>query len=246
MNLENTTPPDSTHIHSELFTVRASESAPNEYMHLSALSRLFQEVAGNNAKALSFDITDLHAQNISWVLHRLQIQIERLPKWSETIELRTWPALGDSLKAYRNYEVWDTGGNLLVRSISYWMVIDLDSRRPMRIPEAILARRFSDRPHALEPTRDRLRAFDSSDAEQELSMQSYTYHLDMNKHVNNTHYVDWMLEILEPSERQKLHWFDLVFLNELGAQEALRIQRIENRLQLLNTESDVIALANWS
>jgi acyl-ACP thioesterase len=77
-------------------------------------------------------------------------------------------------------------------------------------------------------------------------MQSYTYHLDMNKHVNNTHYVDWMLEILEPSERLKLRWFDLVFLNELGAQEALRIQRMENRLQLLNTESDVIALANWS
>jgi hypothetical protein len=77
-------------------------------------------------------------------------------------------------------------------------------------------------------------------------MQSYTYHLDMNKHVNNTHYVDWMLEILEQSERLKLRWFDLVFLNELGAQEALRIQRMENRLQLLNTESDVIALANWS
>ena len=43
-----------------------------------------------------------------------------------------------------------------------------------------------------------------------------------------------------------MRWFDLVFLNELGAQEALRIQRMENRLQLLNTESNVIALANWS
>ena len=80
MNLDHTTPPDSTYIHSELFIVRASETAPNQCMHLSALARLFQEVAGNNAKALSFDITDLHAQNISWVLHRLQIQIERLPK----------------------------------------------------------------------------------------------------------------------------------------------------------------------
>ena len=45
------------------------------------------------------DITDMHAQNISWVLHRLQIQIERLPKWRENIEIRTWPALGDSPRA---------------------------------------------------------------------------------------------------------------------------------------------------
>ena len=126
------------------------------------------------------------------------------------------------------------------------MVIDLDSRRPTRIPEAILARRFSDRPHALEPTRDRLRAFDSTDAEQELSMYSYTYHLDMNKHVNNTHYVDWMLEILTPTERHYLRWFDLVFLNELGAQVPIKVQRKANQLQLMNTDSSVIALACWS
>ena len=48
-------PTDSSHIHSEFFSVRASETAPNECMHLSALARLFQEVAGNNAKELSFD-----------------------------------------------------------------------------------------------------------------------------------------------------------------------------------------------
>ena len=246
MNSENSTPTDRSHIHSELFTVRASETAPDEGMHLSALTRLFQEVAGNNAKALSFDITDMHAQNISWVLYRLQIRIKRLPKWREIIEIRTWPALGDGLKAYRNYEVRDTQGDLMVQSLSYWMVIDLDSRRPTRIPKDILSRRFSDRPHALEPARNRLRAFDPNEAEKEITMRSYAYHLDMNNHVNNTHYVDWMLETLSSAERQTLSWLDLVFLNELGAQAALNIQRKDNLIQLLNSESTVISLAQWS
>ena len=87
MNSENSTPTDSSHIHSELFTVRASETAPDECMHLSALARLFQEVAGNNAKILSFDITAMHAQNISWVLHRLQIRIKRLPNGEKSLKL---------------------------------------------------------------------------------------------------------------------------------------------------------------
>ena len=245
MKPKNTMPTDSSHIHSEFFSVRASETAPNECMHLSALARLFQEVAGNNAKELSFDITDMHAQNISWVLHRLQIQIERLPKWRENIEIRTWPALGNSLRALRNYEVWDTKGNLIVQSISYWMVMDLGSRTPTRIPKIILTRRLSDRPHTLEPTVNHLRAFDPSEAEQEITMQSYAYHLDINKHVNNTHYIDWMLEILRSKQRQSLRWFDLVFINELGSYIPIRVQSKDDRIQLLNTELNVIALAQW-
>ena len=134
----------------------------------------------------------------------------------------------------------------MVQSLSYWMVIDLVSRRPTRSPKDILSRRFSDRPHALEPTRNRLRAFDPNEAEKEINMNSYAYHLDMNNHVNNTHYVDWMLETLSSAERQTLSWLDLVFLNELGAQAALNIQRKDDLIQLLNAESTVIALAQWS
>ncbi|MBK97720.1 MAG: acyl-[acyl-carrier-protein] thioesterase [Balneola sp.] len=245
MNHEDTTHTDNSRIHGEFFSVRASETAPDECMHLSALARLFQEVAGNNAKELSFDITDMHAQNMSWVLNRLQIQIERLPKWRENIEIRTWPALGDSLKALRNYEVWDNKGDLIVQSISYWMVIDLDSRKPIRIPKDILTRKFSDRPHTLKPTKNRLRAFDPSDAEQEITMQSYAYHLDMNNHVNNTHYIDWMLEILQSNQRQSLRWFDLVFLNELSSYMPVRVQSKDDRIQLLNTELNAVALAQW-
>ena len=76
-------------------------------------------------------------------------------------------------------------------------------------------------------------------------MQSYAYHLDINKHVNNTHYIDWMLEILRSKQRQSLRWFDLVFLNELGSYIPIRVQSKDDRIQLLNTELNVIALAQW-
>ena len=124
------------------------------------------------------------------------------------------------------------------------MVIDLDSRN-QHASQKILTRRFSDRPHTLEPTKNHLRAFDPSEAEQEITMQSYTYHLDINNHVNNTHYIDWMLEILRSKQRQSLRWFDLVFLNELGSYIPIRVQSRDDRIQLLNTELNVLALAQW-
>ena len=54
-----------------------------------------------------------------------------------------------------------------------------------------------------------------------------------------------MLEILRSKQRQSLRWFDLVFLNELGSYIPIRVQSRDDRIQLLNTELNVIALAQW-
>jgi len=233
------------HIHQEHFIVRASETAPHQGMHMSALAKLLQEVAGNNARSLAFDITDMHAQKLSWVLHRLHIYIQRMPKWREEIQINTWPALGDAVRAYRNYEILDSEGQPLVHSLSYWMVLDLKSRKATRIPENLTKRTFSDRPLVLEATTRRLKPFDSMAAESSMTFQTHSYHLDMNKHVNNTHYLDWLLEILTEKERQDLCELDVVFLRELYAQQSITVERYQQQLQILDTSRQVIALAEW-
>ena len=52
-------------------------------------------------------------------------------------------------------------------------------------------------------------------------------------------------KILRSKQRQSLRWFDLVFLNELGSYIPIRVQSKDDRIQLLNTELNVIALAQW-
>jgi acyl-CoA thioesterase FadM len=93
--------------HIEQFTIRANEVDTSGNLTLASICNFFQEVAGNNAKALNFDITDMHEQNLTWVLQKMDINIHSTVDWRDTITIETWPAAGDSLRAYLNYRILD-------------------------------------------------------------------------------------------------------------------------------------------
>ena len=115
----------STAIYSEDFKIRASEVDTIGKITFSSICSLFQEVAGNHALLLNFDITDLQKRGWTWVLHRMDIKMNHFPKWRELITIETWPAAGDALRAYRNYRILDSKGNVLGVCLSYWMMINL-------------------------------------------------------------------------------------------------------------------------
>ncbi|HCD51446.1 MAG TPA: acyl-[acyl-carrier-protein] thioesterase [Balneolaceae bacterium] len=198
--------------HQESFTIRANEVDITGKATLPAILSLFQEVAGNNAKALNFDITDMHEQNLTWVLHRMDININRLPDWRQTITIETWPASGDALRAYRNYRILDDSGNELINCLSYWMIINLETRRATRIPEAVLATRLTEREHVTPVKSNRIRPF--RDGDKNISFTVRRSDLDMNNHVNNARFMEWMVELLSYEEIHSLSNFDIVFMHE--------------------------------
>jgi acyl-ACP thioesterase len=232
-------------IHTETFTIRASEVNLDGRSTLSALCSLFQEVAGNNAKDLHFDITDMHAQNLTWVLHRMDIKMNEFPKWRQEIVLETWPATGDHLRAYRNYRILDLEGNELGCCLSYWMMINLDTRRPVRIPQEVLDTRLPDREHVLPLKNDRLRPLKEQDKSVEIHVRRSD--LDMNNHVNNARYVEWMMEALTLNEEQRIHSFDIIFARESNQGDVITAsvvnQPSETLFQLTNQDAKVVALA---
>lgn len=233
-------------IHTEHFTIRASEVDLSGKLSLPAICNYFQEVAGNNALQLNFDITDLQAQNLTWVLHRMDINLKEMPDWRETIQVETWPAAGDALRAYRNYRLIDKDGNEFGNCLSYWMMINLETRRPVRIPQAVLDTRLTEREHVTPIKSTRL-----SPPEQENSMTKIKVRrsdLDMNEHVNNVRFIEWMLECMTEDEIHLISNFDIVFMHESHAGDVITA-RLENtsgtlrKFRLMNQDGNVIALA---
>jgi acyl-ACP thioesterase len=230
--------------HIEHFTIRANEVDQSGSLTLQALCALFQEVAGNNAKDLNFDITDLRSQNITWVLHRMDIEIHELPMWREDITIETWPATGDRLRAYRNYKVLNQYGKVIINCLSYWMLMDLTTRRPMRLPAEITEMRLTDRPHVVEEKSTRLRPFEG---ENEQTIYVRRADTDMNQHVNNARYVEWMLETIPAKKATAIQSFDIIFMQESNEGERLKASSSYSgkdiKFQLINENDKVIALA---
>lgn len=231
--------------HQESFTIRASEVGAREQLTLPALCGLFQEIAGNHALLLNFDITQLHEKNLTWVLHRMDIQVDRFPDWRETITIETWPAAGDSLRAYRNYLVLDEEGNEIARSLSYWMMINFETRRPTRMLQEVLDLRLTDIEHMMPIKSTRLKPFENPDIEIEIRVRKSD--LDMNRHVNNTRFVEWMMETYPEDEASKVKAMDIIFLKESVDGDVISSQMKQkgNTVlhQLINQDGETIALA---
>lgn len=244
---EQTAMPSDITKYSEQFKIRASEVDTNGKATLPALCSLFQEVAGNHALKLSFDITQLHKKKLTWVLHRMDIKIDRFPEWRETITIETWPAAGDALRAYRDYRILDEAGKQIGCCLSYWMMINIETRRPTRMPKEVLELRLSEIEHVLPVKASRMKPFDTERADAEAHFTVRKSDLDMNDHVNNARYVEWMLETFEGEKASKIHRIDIMFVQESTAGECIISERHDlsdiHQHQLKNQNGKVLALA---
>ena len=232
--------------YTEQFTIRANEVDTSGNVTLKAICDFFQEVAGNNAKELNFDITDLQDQDLTWVLHRMDIKMNKYPEWREIITIETWPAAGDALRAYRNYRILNQDGEELGCCLSYWMMINIKTRRPVRMPKEVLDTRLAKREHVLEVKSNRLSTV--SETQDLITFNVRRSDLDMNLHVNNATYINWMLELLPLEEAQTVERLDIIYMHEglkgdvITASKEMSGDHLR-KLQLTNQDGKTVALA---
>lgn len=205
-------------VFSESFKIRAIEVDASGKATLPAVSNLLQEVAGNHALELQFDITDLHKQGLTWVLHRMHIKMDSYPDWRDTVVVETWPAAGDAFRAYRDYKIMDSDGQVHGVALSYWMMINLETRRPVRMPKEVLDLRLSGRDHVLPIRNDRIAI--KQDWEPKSTFHARKSDLDMNQHVNNVTYVQWICDTMS-SESSTIKEMNIQFLLESRAGDEL-------------------------
>lgn len=191
--------------------VRTFETGFTGKMTPSALINLMQHAAGKHADALGWSVRSMHLDGQTWVLQRFCMHIENLPLDDANILIKTRPSGADRLLAYRDYEVATDDGTVLARATSSWVVMDLESRRPLPISDDVrdLGSRFGPPLPIPEPLR--LRPFEAAPDAPVFRVRLHD--LDLNRHVNNVRYIEWALEAVpaETFEKAALSSLDITF-----------------------------------
>lgn len=176
---------------SKVFQVRNYEVDLHGCLCPLVLLNFMQEVAGNHARLLGVAVSDLQQRGLTWVLSRLHLQISELPCSRDDLVIHSWPSLREGLFTCREFMICSPGGDTLAQATSSWAVIDLTTRRPVRLSELGLS-------YLLDPQRAIADSFPTLPLlEQVLSQQRFMVRrsdLDMNCHVNNVVYARWLLE----------------------------------------------------
>lgn len=119
----------------EPFRIRAYEGGPDERVSLLTVCNLFQEAAGEQARAHSLEAFPLPGGGVStWVLSRLRVEaVGPLPRARDAVTVDTWPSSREGLRVGRDFVLRDAAGEALVRATSVWFLFDVARRRPVRL-----------------------------------------------------------------------------------------------------------------
>ena len=212
------------------WAVRTYECGPDGRATMASVCNWLQEAASLNAETLAFSSkSDFEAagENISWVLTRLKVRIARFPKWEEKVSILTFPRGGRRIVAYRDFVLTGADGAELGRATSEWMLIDLASRKIVAIPDGVFAAAntvrepvFGEEPFA------KLRWDCKAESPDALAFRARRGDIDLNGHVNNVHYVEWLMEG-RPEAAGPCHEIDIVFKSETLAGEEVRVESVE-------------------
>lgn len=178
------------------FGVRYHEVDQQGAVRLPVVMTWLQDAGIEHATELGVAVRDLRKLGLTWVLSRLTLELEQYPRGGQQVLVRTWPVTREGLFSIRDYQLLDSAGRQIGQATTSWAVLDLKSRRPVKINDHLPA-------YPLRPVRALADPFSTlpmlEQCSSALELPVLRADLDPNRHVNNTVYAGWALEAV-PAE----------------------------------------------
>ena len=162
----------------------------------SAIFVRMQEIAEDHATAVGLGRVDLiDTKGLGWVLTRLNLGMERYPKIGQTIKVATWPLKPTKLLFLRHFMFWDDTG-VLGRASSQWVLFDI-AERAIRRTATVGDYPYDPNEKGVIEEPGKIMLPSEMD---EITTRKVMYSdVDMNRHMNNTKYLNWICELF-PTE----------------------------------------------
>ncbi|MFN4000146.1 acyl-[acyl-carrier-protein] thioesterase [Algoriphagus sp.] len=174
------------------YEVGSFQVHPDGNISLTSLADLLQEVAWRHADSADFG-RNLLDNSQMWILSRLEIKVEKFPKWGDKIRLFTGGRGADKLFAFREFLVWDHNDQILARGMSSWLLVHAETKRIQK-PESVLPAALFDPKIKPDWQPGKIVIKGELIASEEVKVRLAD--LDLYNHVNNTSYIRWVENLL--------------------------------------------------
>ncbi len=170
-----------------------------------AVLRMFEDMACFHAASLGHDPIAVVEMGFAWVLANWQIKILKRSPYGTILNVKTWPKKFEKITTLRDYEIIDESGDVVAIGTSRWFIIDIKTRRPMRILEEY-AKPYL--PLTEEDAIEKMEKIEEPDEYQYKKEYVVSRRdIDSNKHMHNINYLDVALEVI-PEEIFENNKFD--------------------------------------
>jgi len=241
--------PNFTSILSKDWEINFTQCAPNGFLKYTDLCNILQLTAAAHSEIGGISFLDMQEFDQAWVLSRMRVEIDALPKWGDTVTVKTWINSLENSRSVRALEMY-VNGKKIVGSETFWAVFNTQKRRPEAL--ALPFEHFELYPD----TRATKNGFSKINLnhEKETVFEKIVFlsDLDIVNHVNNVKYLEWCLDFIDEKLilNQKIESFEMNFLKELSLKDEVIIHESLNETETIFsiTKEDKTSFAlqlNW-
>lgn len=229
--------------------INFTQCAPNGFLKYTELCNLLQLTAAAHSELGGISFLDMQEFNQAWVLSRMRVEIDRLPKWGDTIMVKTWINSLENSRSVRALEI-HLNGSKIVGVETFWAVFNTEKRRPEAL--ALPYEHFDLYPE-LKATKQSFSKININHKKEIVfEKKVFLSDLDIVNHVNNVKYFEWCLDLVEANLilNQKIDNFEMNFMKELSLNDKVviheNISQYSTTFSITKDEKACFALQlNW-
>lgn len=159
---------------------------------ITALIDYFNDVCMDQSEKLGIGLDYIIENGVTWMLYKWDITIKRYPKYREKIKVTTEPYAFKKFYGYRKFSVLDSKGEVIATANSVWILINIENKRPLKIPESMINAYGILKNENSSLKIGNIKKIEKIDNEVEFKVRYSD--IDTNGHVNNEKYAAWMIE----------------------------------------------------
>lgn len=207
--------PNFTSIISKDWNINFTQCTPNGYLKYTDLCNLLQLTAATHSEIGGISFYDMQVFDQAWVLSRMRVEINQLPKSGDTVTVKTWINSLENSRSVRALEMY-LDGKKIVGSETFWAVFNTKKRRPEVL--ALPFKHFELYPDVKATVKGFSKINLNHEKEMIFEKTVFLSDLDIVNHVNNVKYLEWCMDLIAPNLilNQKLKSFEMNFLKELS------------------------------
>lgn len=206
------------------YILRAGDFDKFNRIKPSAVLELFQDAAGQHALELGVGFESMIKRSYMWVLVRVKFRIVSNPVCYQKVLIKTWPLAPNRLSYRREYSIENENGESLIQGSSEWVVMNSETRRLVADPNLYPFSEGFKEERMFETKIGKVSDFESLGTPR--IVNAGFSEIDINNHLNNTKYANYVMDAIAPIESDKLKTFQIDYRKEVLEGTELKIYHI--------------------
>lgn len=197
----------------------------------SSVLDIFQDIAASHANELGIGFDAMIANETVWVLTKVKFEVFGQPSMYQTVHVKTWPLEPEKIIFRREYHITNDTGETLIKGTSEWCVMHSVKRRLVSaadafpIKEGFLTDEMFD---------ERLKKIPDIELNEAPYVTKTTFSdCDINGHVNNIKYANYVFDALELAADKHIKTFQVDYIQEVVSGTELSIHTSVNENEII-------------